>query len=94
MTLNYAAISGSVKVVLFDDRKESSTFNLVQEIFLSQDNYSLLVVPPLIWNGFKAIGNESAILANCATLYHKQDEIERLPYNDKRIPYTWEVKHK
>ena len=38
MTLNYAVIFGVLKVVLFDDRKDSPTFGKIQEIFLSPEN--------------------------------------------------------
>jgi dTDP-4-dehydrorhamnose 3,5-epimerase len=50
-------------------------------------------VPPLVWNGFKGIGTEMAIVANCPTHPHMKDEIERLdPFTDQ-IPYTWNLKH-
>ena len=64
MTLNYSVIFGKIKIVLFDDRKGSKTNGEIQEIYLSTENYSLITVPPLIWNGFKAVGNETSIVAN------------------------------
>ena len=94
MTLNYAVIFGEIKFVLFDDRAESPTRGEVQEIFISPENYMLLTVPPLIWNGFKSVGTQTAIVANCATLPHSQDEIERLPAVDSSIPYDWNLKHR
>ena len=94
MTLNYAVIYGEIKCVLFDDRPESKTRGCVQELFLSPENYCLLTVPPLIWNGFKGIGNKTSILANCATLPHDPDEIERKSAFDPSIPYDWQIQHK
>ncbi len=94
MTLNYAVIFGEIKFVLFDDRAESPTRGEVQEIFISPENYMLVTVPPLIWNGFKSVGTQTAIVANCATLPHSQDEIERLPAVDSSIPYDWNLKHR
>lgn len=94
MVLNYAVIFGEIKCVLFDDREGSSTRGRVQELFLSPENYYLLTVPPLIWNGFKAIGDKSAIVANCATLPHDPLEIERKPAIDKTIPYDWNIQHR
>ena len=41
MTLNYAVISGAIKLVLYDDREQSPTFSKIQEIFLSPENYYL-----------------------------------------------------
>jgi dTDP-4-dehydrorhamnose 3,5-epimerase len=65
----------------------------VQELFLSPENYCLVTVPPLIWNGFKGIRDKMAILANCASLAHDASEIERLPASDPGVPYDWGIKH-
>ena len=93
MTLNYAVIYGELKFVLFDDRPGSPSQGCIDEFFLSPRNYHLVTVPPLIWNGFKAVGNKSAIVANCATLPHDPEELERRPPNDARIPYDWGLRH-
>lgn len=94
MTLNYAVVIGEIKFVLFDDRPDSPTRGELQEVFISPENYSLVTVPPLIWNGFKAIGSGSAIVANCSTLPHDPNEIERLDTMSGDIPYSWEIRHK
>lgn len=94
MTLNYAVIYGEIKFVLYDDRPESTTVGEVQEIFLSPENYCLVTVPPLIWNGFKGIGQKDAIVANCSTMPHSPDEIERRAPIDRSIPYDWQIQHK
>ena len=87
--LNYACISGTIKLVLFDDRPKSRTKNEIQEIILSIDNYFLVTVPPLIWNGFTNIGKQNAILANCSTVPYSYEEIIRKSPFDKFIPYKW-----
>lgn len=94
MTLNYAVIQGMIKLVLYDERPESATKGEVQEIFLGRENYNLVTIPPIIWNGFKGIGTEPAIVANCATLPHDPDEIERLDPFNNHIPYDWGLKHR
>jgi dTDP-4-dehydrorhamnose 3,5-epimerase len=94
MTLNYAVVFGEVKIVLYDNRENSKTKGKLQEIFVSPENYMLVSVPPMIWNGFKCIGNLTAIVANCATLPHSPSELERMPPNDSRIPYDWALKHR
>jgi len=93
MTLNYAVIHGAIKLVLYDDRDDSSTRGGIQEIFLGQDNYCLVKIPPMVWNGFKGIGTEIAIVANLATIPHRPDEIRRLDPFDPSIPYDWRLKH-
>jgi dTDP-4-dehydrorhamnose 3,5-epimerase len=94
MTLNYAVPQGNIKFVLYDDRAGSATKGEVQEIFLGPDNYCLVTVPPLIWNGFKGIGTEPAIVANCASIPHDPDEIDRRDPLDGSIPYDWQIKHR
>lgn len=94
MTLNYAVPHGHIKLVLYDDRKSSPTRGEIQEIFIGPDNYCLVTIPPLVWNGFKGIGTEMAIVANCASITHDPDEIERLNPFDQSIPYEWEIKHR
>ncbi|HIB53469.1 MAG TPA: dTDP-4-dehydrorhamnose 3,5-epimerase [Nitrospirales bacterium] len=94
MTLNYAVVSGQIKFVLFDERVDSPTKGELQELYISPENYALVTVPPLIWNGFKGVGTKTAIVANCATLPHDPDEIERRPASDKRIPYDWAIQHR
>jgi len=94
MTLNYAVPHGHIKFVLYDDRPESPTYGEIQELFLGPDNYCLVTVPPMVWNGFKGIGTEMAIVANCATIPHSSDEIDRRDPFDSSIPYDWVLKHR
>jgi dTDP-4-dehydrorhamnose 3,5-epimerase len=94
MILNYCVPYGSIKFVLFDDRVGSPTRGTLQEVFLGKDNYCLVSVPPMVWNGFKGIGTETAIVANCASIPHQSDEIERLNPFDSSIPYDWSLKHR
>ncbi len=94
MTLNYAVVNGQIKLVLYDDREGSPTKGEIQEIFLGRENYKLVTIPPLVWNGFKGIGTELAIVANCATIPHDPDEIDRLDPFDNQIPYDWELKNR
>lgn len=94
MTLNYAVVHGAIKCVLYDDRPDSPTRGSIEEYFLSPENYCLLTVPPLIWNGWKGIGETASIVANCATIPHDTAEIMRIPPDDPSIPYDWGIQHK
>ena len=94
MTLNYAVVFGTIKLVLYDDRETSPTKGEIQEIFLGEENYCLVTIPPLIWNGFKGMGTTKAIIANCATIPHDPEEIKRRDPFDPAIPYDWSLKHR
>ncbi len=94
MTLNYAVIYGEVKLVLFDDRENSTTKGNLMELYFSPENYNLITVPPKIWNGFKTVGSKPAILANCSDIPHDDNEVLRKDYQDQSIPYNWNIKIK
>jgi len=87
MTLNYTVVSGTVKLVLYDDRPNSPTRSELMELFVGQANYVLVKIPPGVWNGFKGIGLDPAIVANCATIPHDPNEIERMDPFKNSIPY-------
>jgi dTDP-4-dehydrorhamnose 3,5-epimerase len=89
MTLNYAVVLGTIKLVLYDDRADSATKECLQELFVGDGNYVLVTVPPGIWNGFKGVGITPAIVANCATIPHSAEEIVRRDSRDEHIPYDW-----
>lgn len=86
-----AAITGLVKVALFDDRAQSATRGAVMEIVLGELAPKLVLIPPGVWHGFKAVGDASAFLLhiNSEPFSFDAPDEERLDANDPRIPYTW-----
>lgn len=88
-TLNYVCISGKVKLVLYDDRKDSKTQGVYQELILSPEKYFLVTIPKNIWNGFKGIKEEESIIANCLTIPHNEKEMVRKDFTDKYFNYRW-----
>ena len=64
------------------------------ELFLGENNYCLVKIPPMVWNGFKGIGTKEAIVCNCASMPHTADEIERKDPFTKSIPYDWSLKNR
>jgi dTDP-4-dehydrorhamnose 3,5-epimerase len=90
MTINYAVVTGMIKLVLYDERADSPTKGELQEIFTGEDFYALITVPPEVWNGFKGIAGKPSIVANCATIPHDPTEIVRMPPTSDRIPYSWD----
>jgi dTDP-4-dehydrorhamnose 3,5-epimerase len=92
MTLNYAVPHGRIKLVLFDDREGSSTRGTVEEHFLGPDDYSLVQIPPGVWNGFKGLTDVS-LVANCCTHEHDASRSERLDPFVNDIPYDWSTRN-
>ncbi|HZS38699.1 MAG TPA: dTDP-4-dehydrorhamnose 3,5-epimerase family protein [Polyangia bacterium] len=92
MGLNYACPHGRIKLVLFDERADSPTRGDFMELFLGPDDYSLVSIPPRVWNGMKGMSEHGlSIVANCATVPHLagQPKSRRLDPYQNHIPYDW-----
>jgi dTDP-4-dehydrorhamnose 3,5-epimerase len=90
-TDNFTCVHGMMKVVLYDNRKESPTCGSLMELFVGEKNPLLISVPPLVYHGFKAIGPQTAFFVSIPTLpynYEEPDEY-RLPPDTPEIPYDW-----
>jgi len=93
MTLNYAVPVGMIKLVCYDDRDGSPTRGNVAEVYVGELSYSLVTIPPLVWNGFKGIGTGPALVANCSTIPHDPEEIVRMDPFTPDVPYDWSLRH-
>ena len=93
MTINYAVVDGNIKLVLYDQRKSSPTYQQIQEIVFGQVNYQLVRVPPGVVNGFTAVGGQRALVSNCADIPHDPNEITRIDPFTPTIPYDWRLQH-
>lgn len=90
-TDNFTCLKGMMKVALFDAREDSQTYQEINEFFVGEKNPLLIKVPPMIYHGFKALGEETAYFLNIPTLpynYQQPDE-HRLPPDTDQISYDW-----
>jgi len=90
----FTIVKGMMKVVLYDQRKDSQTYGQINEFFMGELRPMLLVIPPYIVHGMKAIGTEPGYLINCPTLpyEHKSPDEYRIDPHGGEIPYNWERK--
>ncbi|HEY4156276.1 MAG TPA: dTDP-4-dehydrorhamnose 3,5-epimerase family protein [Puia sp.] len=87
MLLNLVVPSGVIRFVLYDDRPESKSFQTIQEVVLSKENYQRLTVPPGVWMAFQGMSDELNILLNIASIPHDPAEADSLPLRNGLIPY-------
>ena len=78
MTLNLVVPVGQVRFEFFDLRPESRTCGRRLSIFLGENSYQRLTVPPGIWFGFQGSKQGLNMLANLADIEHDPTEVERL----------------
>ena len=87
MVLNLIVPSGVIRFVLYDDRTDSKSFQIFQEVILSKENYQRLTVPPGVWMAFQGLSDEKNILLNIASIPHDPSEADNLPVQNELIPY-------
>ena len=91
---NVCAVSGMIKLVLYDSRHNSPTNGQILEFFIGEHNPALVHIPRMVFHGWKCVSTEEALVVNVVTEpynYGKPDEI-RLPYDSEKVPYDWEIK--
>ena len=90
MTQHFSVPVGRVLFALYDDRPDSPTRGRIQEYELGRpDAYSLLTLPPLVWDGFKGLAAYPSLIVNCTDMGHVPEESERAEIDDTRLPYRW-----
>jgi len=93
-TDNVTCVQGMVKLALYDNRPETSTYKQTQELFIGVHNPVLVQIPPQVLHGFKGVSQNEALVINVPDRvynYEKPDEYRMDPY-DENIPYDWRRK--
>jgi dTDP-4-dehydrorhamnose 3,5-epimerase len=87
-------VKGSLKLVLYDDRKDSPTCGEVNEFFIGDYNPMLIKVPKAVYHGWKCVSLEEALVVNIPTEpYDRKNPDEyRVDAHVNEIPYKWERK--
>jgi len=84
--INYAVPVGQIRLVIFDQRPESSTAGQVTELVLGGDHYALVTIPPGLWYAFQGLSDHEALIANCASCPHTPGEAEKCSPDDPAMP--------
>ena len=87
MTMNLVVPVGTIRFVMYDERKDSSTKGMFQNVSLSRSNYCRLTVPPKVWLGFQGMSPGIAILLHIASIPH--DPKETVNKDIDEIPFNW-----
>jgi dTDP-4-dehydrorhamnose 3,5-epimerase len=82
---------GHLKIVLYDDRDESSTFGQLMELHVGDARPAFLVIPVGVWHGLQNLGPSEALMLNFPTRAYDYADPDhyRLPWDSPEIPYSW-----
>ncbi len=92
---NFCCVKGKVKVVLIDYRKDSSTYNEINEFVMDSYEPSFLKIPPFVLHGFECLSEPECRVLNIPTEVYKYDSPDeyRLPLNSNEVNYPdWKNK--
>lgn len=87
----FTCISGTMRLALYDARKDSPTYKEVNDFTISLDNPMLVRIPRFVYHGFKCVGDKEAIVINTPTLPYNSKESDeyRVDAFQNDIPYDW-----
>lgn len=94
-TDHFSVVHGTIRLGLFDGREDSPTKGETAEFFIGEHNPILVQIPPLVYHGFKGVGEVEAVVINVPTEvynYEQPDEFRVDPYEND-IPFDWHLKH-
>ncbi|MBM15173.1 MAG: dTDP-4-dehydrorhamnose 3,5-epimerase [Nitrospina sp.] len=81
-----------IRLVIYDARLDSGTKGNIKEYEVGRpNNYKLIQIPPMLWYGFQALDNQTALIANCVDRPHDPREDESLSSESDQIPYQWKT---
>jgi len=89
-------MKGSLQVVLYDLREDSSTFKQTQVIYAGEDNPLLILIPPKVAHGYRVLGDKRAgLLYHTSEVYDSSNpDEERIAFDDKDVAFDWQTENK
>jgi dTDP-4-dehydrorhamnose 3,5-epimerase len=83
---------GTIKVVLYDDRPESPTHGMVNEIYRTAESRDLMVIPAYVFHAHQNVGSVDALCVSMPTrpYNHEDPDVYRLPIDNDYIPYEFD----
>lgn len=90
------ALTGNIKLVLYDGRESSETHGDIDEFYIGEQNPMLVKIPREVYHGFTSLDGRTAVIMNLPTMpYDREDpDEERLPWDTLEIGYSWEIKNR
>ena len=83
-------IKGAVLDVALDIRKNSPTYGQHLSVELSEENKTLVWIPPGFAHGFATLKDNTVFTYKCTEVYNKESE-GALLWNDKDLNINWKV---
>ena len=88
---NFVCVSGMIKLVAYDSRRDSPTKGQINEFFIGTHNPLLVQIPPGVLHGFKGLSRHEAIVINISTepYHHGRPDEYRVDPHQNHTGYDW-----
>ncbi|MDO8183833.1 MAG: dTDP-4-dehydrorhamnose 3,5-epimerase family protein [bacterium] len=92
----WCVVKGQAKVVLYDLRADSSTKGETQVVYAGERNMVVIAIPIGVAHGYQVIGSKPmGIVYHTTEAYDPADpDEERIPFDDPKINFDWEIKNR
>jgi dTDP-4-dehydrorhamnose 3,5-epimerase len=90
----YFVAAGRVRVVLYDGRTTSPSYQQFAEFFFSEASRGLLLIPPGVWHADQNWGDEDAVVVNFPTRPYDRNDPDkyRIDPHGGEIPFDWALR--
>lgn len=83
----FAFLSGSFRLYLWDDRKESATYEARQVLDTGEDSPTTVLIPPGVIHAYRNIGTSDAVVINCPNRLYagegKKEPVDEIRWEDQ-----------
>ncbi len=86
-------VSGQVRTVLYDTRKESKTYKQTQVVIMGENDPKLVFIPKGVAHGYQVLGSKDAVLMYHTSAHYDPADEHRIAFDDKEIKFDWEIKN-
>lgn len=83
--------SGKLRIVLYDARTNSPSFDRINEFNVGVTRPTLIVIPPGVWHAVQNTTSETASLINMIDTAYSYENPDhwRLPFDSDKIPFSF-----
>ena len=90
----WTPVMNMLQVVLIDLRPESATFGRSNTLYVGNLRPWQILIPPGVAHGYKVVGAGPSLLIYATDRFYNPSDEGRIPHNDPKLNYDWELQHK
>ena len=88
---NYAVVFGMIKLVLYDNRKDSETYGKYFSYILSSEIHESVFIPKGFAHGYLTL-SKTAVVNYLVDNYYNQSQENGISYDDEFLNINWGIK--